>query len=90
MCICEKCGEKFENANDLRNHTEAKHKDTITGNKINRQFNCLDCPFQGESSLELKKHVMRTQHIPCEYKENCYSCGKEFKSYFYLMTHRKE
>ena len=33
---------------------------------------------------------MRTQHKPCEYKENCYTCGKEFKSYFYLMTHRRE
>ena len=87
---CLKCDEKFGNENDLRSHIEAKHRDSVTGNKISRQFNCLDCSFQAEKSLELKKHVMRTQHKPCEYTENCYTCGKEFKSYFYLMTHKKE
>ena len=90
MHDCFKCDEKYEDENDLRSHIEAKHRDTITGKKISRQFNCLDCPFQAGNSLELRRHVMNTQHKPCEYKENCYTCGKQFKSYFYLMTHKKE
>jgi hypothetical protein len=33
--------------------------------------------------------VSRTQHKPSEYKEQCYTCKKEFSSYFHLMNHRK-
>ena len=85
---CLKCEEKFENKEELKSHIEAKHKDIVMNNI--RQFNCLDCSFQGEKSLELRKHIMRTQHTPCGYTEKCYDCGKDFKSYFHLMTHRKE
>ena len=54
-----------------------------------REYNCEDCPFQGNNGLELKKHVQRTKHNPSEYLEKCYSCKKEFTSYWHLMNHRK-
>ena len=54
-----------------------------------RQYNCEDCPFQGENGLELKKHIIITKHHPSEYKEKCYTCKKDFSSYWHLMNHRK-
>ena len=32
---------------------------------------------------------MRTKHTPSDYKEQCYTCKREFESYFHLMNHRK-
>ena len=54
-----------------------------------KQYNCNDCPFQGENGLELKRHIQRTMHTPSDYKEECYTCNKEFTSYWALMNHRK-
>ena len=81
---CGRCAKEFKDEQKLKNHTKLEHADKL------RQFTCEDCPFQGESSLELKKHVLRTQHIPSEYKESCYTCKEEFKNYFHLMNHRKK
>ena len=33
---------------------------------------------------------MRSGHNPCDYKEQRYTCDKEFRNYFHLMNHRKE
>ena len=85
---CGKCDEVFGDRIRLRSHTKTEHKENTTFDI--RQYTCEDCPFQGESSLELKKHVMRTQHRPSEFKEQCYTCKKEFDNYFHLMNHRKE
>ena len=80
------CDEKCDNENENGEHKEDNHKHAIT----DRQFNSLDCAFQGEKSLDLEKHVLRTQHTPCDYKEECYDCGKQFDSYYHLMNHRRE
>ena len=84
---CERCAEEFVDKQKLEKHTKMEHARVIS-DKV-RQFTCEDCPFQGETSLELKKHVMRTQHTPSEYKERCYTCKEEFQTYFHLMNHRK-
>ena len=80
------CDEKYNAENDKGNHKDEEHKGKINS----RQFNCLDCAFQEEKSLDLRKHVLRTQHTPCEYKEECYNCRKQFDNYFHLMNHRRE
>ena len=54
-----------------------------------RQYNCDDCPFQGDNYSELKKHLERSQHRPSEQREICYTCENEFQGYFQLMNHRK-
>ena len=84
---CTKCEEIFVNEAERVKHTQIKHR-ARDQSKV-KQYNCKDCPFQGENGLELKRHVMRTKHTPSEYKEQCYTCKKEFESYFHLMNHRK-
>ena len=71
----------------LRSHVELHHVEESV--KITLQYNCKDCSFQGENSLELKKHIQITKHTPSEYIEECYTCKKEFSSYWNLMNHRK-
>ena len=80
------CDKKYDDGKENEKHKEQKYR----GMSTNRQFNCLDCASQGEKSLDLRKHILRTQHTPCEYKEECYDCGKQFDSYYYLMNHRRE
>ena len=81
---CRKCGDEFSTQDLLEKHTKRCH-----GDKPPIQYNCNDCPFQGENGLALKKHVQRTKHCPSEYNEKCYTCKKEFTSYWNLMNHRK-
>ena len=88
MYSCTKCEEKYTEKEELSVHIEAEHKDIP---KINiQQFNCLDCAFQGENSLQLRRHILRTQHTPCKYKEQCFTCEKVFDDYYNLMNHRRE
>ena len=83
---CVECDAEFSTEVQLRNHAGIHHQDDSVKA---RQFNCDDCAFQGENSLELKRHVQRTKHNPSEYKEECHTCKKEFTSYWLLMNHRK-
>ena len=89
---CEECGKEFVSKKKLENHMEYHHKkceEPAQTDQTSRQYNCEDCPFQGENGLELKKHIVRTKHSPSEYCEKCYTCKKEFSSYWHLMNHRK-
>ena len=54
-----------------------------------KQFNCDDCPFQGENSLELKTHIRRTKNVSSDVVETFYTCKIEFNNYWQLMNHRK-
>ena len=57
-----------------------------------RQYNCYDCPFQGNSSKNLLRHVRespscsRTDSLI----ETCHTCKTEFKNFEDLMAHRKK
>ena len=53
------------------------------------QYNCKTCEVQGDNSLVLKQHIQRTEHVPNEHDEKCYTCKKVFQGYFQLMNHRK-
>ena len=83
---CKECDLGFATVVHLKNHKRNHHQDKTE--KIN-QYNCEDCAFQGENGVELKNHIQRTKHTPSEFKEECYTCKKEFTSYWLLMNHRK-
>ena len=84
---CKECENEFNSEERLSKHMNRCHTKSVEPNS--RQYNCEDCSFQGESGLELKKHIQRTKHIPSETIEQCYTCKKEFSSYWHLMNHRK-
>ena len=89
---CEECGNEFATEKQLEDHMKCYHKkceEPTQTEEASRQYNCEDCPFQGENGLELKKHIVRTKHSPSEYLEKCYTCNKEFSSYWHLMNQRK-
>ena len=82
---CDICGTVFWTEIQLKTHKKTHHaKESFK----NQQFNCNDCPFQGETGLELKNHIQRTKHTLSENIE-CYTCKKEFRSYWSLINHRK-
>ena len=83
---CEVCDYVFAEKLDLIRHNMKEH--TNEKEKV-RQYSCEDCALQGENGIELKKHIQRTRHNPTEYNEKCYTCKKEFSSYWHLMNHRK-
>ena len=85
---CNVCEDEFRGKLQLERHIKSSHKEEEII-KETRQYNCEDCSFQGENGLELKKHIQRTKHCPSDYSEKCYTCEKEFSSYWHLMNHRK-
>ena len=84
---CEDCGTTFWTQIQLVNHIEKVHMKEQKNKE--KPYNCQDCSFQGENGLDLKKHIRRTKHTPCDHVEQCYTCKKDFKSYWHLMNHRK-
>ena len=84
---CEECSENFRFKYLLEAIMKKQH---IECDSKTPQFNCKDCPFQGEDGLQLRKHVQRTQHTPNEFIEGCYNCKEKFSSYWLLMNHRKK
>ena len=84
---CKECSVFFATGVQLANHIEKQHGVEV---ETNKQYNCDDCAFQAVNRLELKKHTQVTRHNPSDFKEECYTCKKEFSSYWVLMNHRKE
>ena len=88
LCFeCGDCGKGFGRKAQLAMHSKTHH--SIKKVDI-KQYNCEDCPFQGENTRELKMHVKRTKHCAGGSIEVCYTCKKEFESYWHLMNHRRE
>ena len=69
---CDDCDKTFKSKAQLENHVNTSHNEKTEVPKL-RQYNWEDCPFQGETGLELKKHIQRTKHGPSEYNERCYT-----------------
>ena len=84
---CNDCDKTCKSKAQLENHVNTSHSEKTEVSNL-WQYNCEDCPLQGETGLDLKKHIRR-KHCPSEYNERCYTCKKEFKSYWHLMEHRK-
>ena len=94
LISCEKCETKFTNKDELENHMSKQHLEE----KIFLDWNCNDCPFQGDTAMTLLNHLKITSHQPSslvdkrnlfeDYRQ-CYTCKEEFDSYQNLMNHRK-
>ena len=74
---CNDCGKEFGRKVQYDRHMKTYH---TSANVVTKQYNCEDCPFQSENSLELKKHVHRSRHTPSQTTEKCYTCKQEFWS----------
>ena len=91
---CENCGEKFTLRENLNIHIGQVHGKSIPSG----EWNCNDCPFQGNQASELLNHLKLTCHQPSknldkkqlflDYKR-CYTCSMEFEGWYNLMKHRK-
>ena len=86
---CTECDDQFESEEALRVHIESSHDD--------QEWTCNDCSFQAHSSDELRNHLRLTGHQPSRKLQDsksqiitCYTCKKEFLSYWSLMNHRKK
>ena len=57
-----------------------------------KEYNCINCDFQGTSSLLLKKHIelKHSPGLPKDENIKCRICGENFKVKWKLMIHRKE
>ena len=79
---------------------ERKDLPSVTSNKIltndqnkKEDWNCVECFFQGSSSIELTKHINVTHKKPDEQLSGtlkCNDCKEQFSSKWSLMNHRKE
>ena len=83
---CATCQKVFATKVQFVNHNEKQHCISL---KPMKQYNCNDCAYQGDSWIELKKHINNTGHKPCDKVETCYNCQTEFSSYRQLMNHRR-
>ena len=84
---CKKCDNIFAEKVELDKHVKKDHILNILGKT--KQFNCEDCSFQGLNRIELKNHIRANGHKPNQIIEVCFTCEKEFDSYWSLMNHRR-
>ena len=68
---------------------ETRNAPNIQQNVV-RQYNCHQCPFQGNSSKNLYRHFRLTGHKTDKLSEKCYTCDKVCQNFEDLMIHRKE
>ena len=86
---CKVCDRRFLTDESLRRHMTLSHS--------TQEWNCNDCSFQAHTSEELRNHLRLKGHQPCHNLEDskselvtCYTCKKDFLSYWSLMNHRKQ
>ena len=54
-----------------------------------RQFNCHECPFEGNSARDLFHHVQQTLHKTDDLSVQCFNCDKTLHNWRELMVHRR-
>ena len=80
---CNNCYKDFLNDFDLKFHIKYE-------NNCERQWNCKDCGFQGNSQMLLKTHIEET-HTPREDASYpCTMCGDVFNSKWYFKNHIRD
>ena len=94
---CDSCELVFTTQITLEKHNNETHisQDVLHSD----EWNCNDCPFQGNNISELMNHLKLSGHQPSETDEvkrsifddykQCYTCKLEFNGYYNLMNHRK-
>ena len=91
---CDLCDKTFPTKEELEVHVDKHHEEESA-----EEWNCNNCPFQGNEAVELMNHLKETSHQPSskvnkkklfkEYKR-CYTCNLEVDGYVNLMNHRTE
>ena len=75
----------FDQGQDLKTHMDVYHG-------VERQFNCENFSYQGNSNLELKNHSYKCKFTSDEQREKnmctCHTCGSDFDDKPSLMIHR--
>ena len=84
---CQHCENRYKTKVQMENHVLEKHG--VNVGKRAKQYNCKDCPFQGDGWSQLKKHIQSLGHNPVEFSGQCFTCKYEFTSYWKLMKHIK-
>ena len=82
--LCKECSEKFETGNELKDHMLSEHRRI---NKVQNEWNCYECCFQGSDKKELKNHM--TKHTKNE-SIQCRNCSENFENKWLLMNHRRD
>ena len=82
-------GVDFGMQSNLKTHINSKHE---METESREEFNCMDCPFQGSTEMQLTKHI-NLKHtlkgMPTSGTIKCKICGEEFSEKWNLMMHRK-
>ena len=82
-CVDDK---EYSNKEDKSKGTSS-HNNQPRGNNIEKQYNCMECDFQGSQKNELNKHTQVKHTV--EQGIKCRNCGRNFKTKPDLMVHRK-
>ena len=85
---CRNCEHTFKTNIELEVHRAKEHVTSLEclEGKVHmeKEFNCIECPFQGSEELDLSKHIQ------IKHRMQCRSCGNFFKTKPDLMMHRKK
>lgn len=77
---CTKCGQVFENKNQLKSHNRTHQLNSSTKKPL--MVTCTQCKLKFISKEELDNHLKETAH-----KYTCYTCFKEFDTQNSLHNH---
>ena len=77
---------KTTNINPLNIEISKRDEEMNVSNDIviDKEYNCLECGFQGTEQSELNRHILLKHRIQCK------NCEKVFETKPELMVHRKE
>ena len=76
---CPKCNNDFKIKFDLKFHINYE-------NNCERQWNCKDCGYQGNSPSLLKTHINEKHTEPLEVSFPCIICSEVFNTKWYFMN----
>ena len=80
---CCNCDSRVKGEVNVKTHI-IQSNDTMESCNDDREFNCIDCPFQGTREDELKNHISIKHTIKCRI------CDVTFNDKRNLMRHRKK
>ena len=80
---CTKCNSKFQTKLDLKFHNTYE-------TNCEKQWNCKECGYQGNSPTLLKTHLNETHVNPQEVSFPCTLCNDVFNTKWYFMNHMRD
>ena len=80
---CTKCNINFQTKLDLQFHINYE-------NNCERQWNCKECAYQGNSQTLLKTHLNEKHVKPQEVSFPCTMCNEVFNTKWYFKNHTRD